>query len=260
MNDPDLKSTMFVLALHRVTLPPEAATEAIGRVLGLGAYEARLKANVAAPGPVVAATSADEETLEIYAETLSGMGVPAFVIGNASGVQPFVARRIAFGARACVVESRDGGRVEVPYSGVDLCLRGIGMTDFETTQTETSRKLSLGRAVLSSGLLITKKVETVKSQTTSKRSGFLLVQLGPDQIVALDEEALQYDGLGDDMKATRSLNFGFVCQRIKAACPDAIHDEQLINRARQVQMLGPKLSPESNLDLLTNLLTKSLRS
>ena len=260
MNDPLPISTIFVLALHKVNLPVEVATDAIGRVLGLGAYEARLKANVASPGPVVAATSADEETLEIYAETLSGLGVPAFVVGIASGVQPFVARRIAFADGAFVVESRDGGRFEVPFSDVDLCLRGIGMTDFETTHTETSRKLSVGRAVLSGGLLLTKKVETVRSQTTSKRSGFLLVQLGPDEVVALDEEALQYDGLGDDMKATRSLNFGFVCQRIKAECPDALHDEQLINRARQVQILGPKLSPETHLDLLTTLLTRSLRS
>ena len=87
-----------------------------------------------------------------------------------------------------------------------------------------------------------------------------MVFLGPDQAVALDEEALQYDGLGDEMKATRSLNFGVVCRRIKESCARAVQDEQLMNRARQVQMLGPKLSPEDHLDLLTVLLSRSLRS
>ncbi len=257
MNDTDLNSTMFVLVLHRVAIPLEAAMDAIGRVLGLGAYEARMKANIGSPGPVVAATSADRETLEIYAETLTGLGVPAFVVGNHSGRQPFVARRVGFSDGALVVESRDGGRVQMPYAQAKLLLRGMGLTDLTTTETETSRKLSLGRAVLSSGLLITKKVETVRSQTSSKRTSFMLVY-DEQTVIALDEESLQYDGLGDQMKATRSLNFEFVCGELIRRAPTAIHDDRLKNRARHVQILGPSLSPENNLDLLTEILAKSL--
>lgn len=40
---------MFVLVLHKLAAPVEAATDAIGRVLGLGAYEARMQANEASP-------------------------------------------------------------------------------------------------------------------------------------------------------------------------------------------------------------------
>lgn len=255
--DTDLDSTIFVLVVHRVDIPLEAATDAIGRVLGLGAYEARMKANMGAPGPVVAATSGDRETLEIYAETLSGLGVPAFVLGNASGRQPFVARRVGFADGGLVVESRDGGRAQMPYAQAKLLLRGMGLTDFTTIETETTRKLSLGRAVLSSGLLITKKVETVRSQTSSKRSSFMLVYYGQN-LIALDEESLQYDGLGDQMKATRSLNFEFVCTGLVRRAPGAIYDDRLKNRARQVQILGPSLSPENNLDLVTEILAHSL--
>ncbi|MEZ4459202.1 MAG: hypothetical protein R3E66_05655 [bacterium] len=252
---------MNILVAHHVETPADVAIASLARVLGLSAYDARLKVNVASPGPVVLATHEDQETLEVYADTLCADGVPSFVVGPDDLLSPFVARKLEFGPDGLHVEARDGQHRTVSLDNVHAIIRGIGITTFETTETESTRKLAMGRAIATGGLLLTKKVETTRTQTRDARAGFCFVVVGNGlPPVLLSEDELQYDGLGAAMKATRSLNFSYVCDHLKSLCPNATYDTQLLNRARQVQILGPKLAPESYLDWAVTALMTSLNT
>ena len=253
---------MFALAIHRVELPIEEATKIIAGALRLTLYEARQMAIVASPGPVVAATFLDERTARARADDLSRSGIPALVVGDDDFIgasKRFLVRRFELAQTELVVESRAGQTRTVAYAEIDLLLRGISVTSYPVSEVETSRKPSVGRAMLTGGLVLTKKVETVRKGTASKRSGFLYVHTPGAQPIELNENELQYDGLGAEMKPTGALNFAHLCRELEHRSGNAISDERLLKRVRQVQLLGPKLSPEDFLDVATTLLAMALR-
>ena len=251
---------MEVLFTHHVTDADRQAS-VLAECLGLQPYDARQLANLSSPGPTVAGTFPETGAADAALEALSAARLPAFKVTDdqiEGPAQRFLGRRIEFTQQGAVIESRAGDLIQVFYSDVALLVRAVGITDFTSTDVQTSRKLSIGRALVSGGLVMTKKVSTTTTSNETRRSGLLYVHRPGEKTVALHEDELQYDGLGDHMKPTRMLNFKFVCEQLRARCSTAVWDDRLMNRAQQVRLLGPKFPPEQFLDLATTALSRAL--
>lgn len=249
---------MYILVIHDVELPILDATQILAEVLGRSLYDARQTANVASPGPVVVSSYPDEDACQTHAAQLSSQGIPAYMLSDleVSGAN-FIARQIELTATELVVYSRAGDELALPYNQVSLLLRGMGVATYQSTTSATERKLSVKKALITGGVLPTKKVTTTQTRSESKRSQFLYVYSN-GHVVGLHADEIQYERLGADMKATRMQSFKFVGDELQKRCAQARFDDRLLNRIQQVRLLGPKLAPESFLDLATTILARSL--
>lgn len=108
-------------------------------------------------------------------------------------------------------------RHEVPLAAITLLQRGARtVVETETTET-TQRKLAPGRALLSGGLVMRKKVTTTSTQTHLDHQPFLLLHRddgGPD--IVLYEKMLDYRFLGAEMQPSSRGNFEQMVTRLRA--------------------------------------------
>jgi hypothetical protein len=213
------------------------------------------------PAPRVVATFGQRAPAEQAAEALRKAGLDPVVVGGeqmeSDRTRAFL-RSFSFGPASVTFGLRDGRSVEVPTADIQLLLRGTRIRHETRTDVTTERRLSVGKAVLTGGLVMTSTRKKETAITTEEREGFLAVYAAsaPD-LIAL-ETAVQYQGLGDAMQPTRSANFARLIAELRKRAPAAPYDERLITRAGQAQLLCI-LAPEPFLDVALTVLAATLR-
>ena len=105
---------------------------------------------------------------------------------------------------------------------------------------------------------MTKNTRKTLTHTSEERRHFLLLHSGARPVLVFNEMELLYDGLGSARQLTRQANFLILIGELRRRSPAARFDERLLNRAGQVQLLGPAFSPEDHLPLAAALLARSL--
>jgi hypothetical protein len=115
-----------------------------------------------------------------------------------------------------------------PTSAMALVQRGVRMST-ATQKTETSeRRLDVGKAVLTGGLLLTSKVKKESMHTQESREAFLLVARNdgePDAIIY--ERRLDYRFLGADKQPSSFANLEKTLARLRALAPAVPVDDRL---------------------------------
>lgn len=140
-----------------------------------------------------------------------------------------VARNLAFAPEGFVVADGRGQSQACPTTAIAAFLRGVRQIESSETVKTTERKLDLGKAIMTSGLMITKKVETTSEQRTTTREPFLLVQRNDGQPpIMLYEHRLNYQGLGAGLQPSRAANFLALIQRLRALAPAAPLDDRIL--------------------------------
>jgi hypothetical protein len=127
-----------------------------------------------------------------------------------------------------VIVDGAAGEHEVPWAGIEAIQRGVRVTTQATKEKIVERKLDVGRAVLSSGLILTRKEVREVVKTSEASEPFALVQRSdgePD--VILYERRMDYRSLGRDMQPSSRANLESLIRRIRAAAPAAIHDDRV---------------------------------
>ena len=120
---------------------------------------------------------------------------------------------------------RSGTRHACPCPAIALFQTGFRTTSSTEIIKSTERKFSMGRALLSGGLALTKKVETVTEQVTSNREGFILVsRTGGQPGIMLYEHRMGFQCLGPDLKPARHLNLKALLERLLALAPAPLDD------------------------------------
>ena len=117
-----------------------------------------------------------------------------------------------------------------PFAAVRLLQRGTRTHAATVLETSTSRKVDLGRALLSGGMMITKKVTTTTERTTHAKEPFLLVQRNdglPDLMIY--EHRMSYQCLGATMGHATLVNLGLLVAKFQSLCPQAPLDDR-VNR------------------------------
>jgi hypothetical protein len=252
----------YVVGLQNLAGDEETLARELAEVLGASVYDARLRIRAAEGGPGVAAVFPTREEAQACSRFLREKGIQTVVLDPErieTDSRRFLVRSFAFGCEGVEVISRLGEALEIPFADVDLILRGTAINQQTELETVREKKFSLGRAVMSGGLVMTKATKTTQESTSEKRENFLQIYAGALPPIVFRESALLYDSLGPVMKQSRQLNFNFVAQELKENCPAAVFDDRLMTRLWQSRVLGPSLVPEAHLDVALSLLAASLR-
>ncbi len=255
-------SVMHVVAIYGLKEDKESRAGILARSLGVTELEALSRLRAPGSGPVIVRIFADRDPAGRLAGQLESGGFHTVVLGSAeieAEAGRLMARRFALDAQQLQVGSTDGGKFAVACRDIEVILRGTGITTRTETETTKKRSLSLGMAVLTGGLIMTKTTKTVREITTGEREGFLAVYAGDGSIFDFRENLVSFESLGPQMKQSRSENFSYLAAELRRRCPGAAYDERLLSRAGQAALLGPTLSPEKHIDVATALLAKVLR-
>ena len=110
-------------------------------------------------------------------------------------------------------------------------LRATHETQIESSTSTTKRKFSAGRAMLSGGLVVTKKeTKTASSRAYDKHEVLYIYQGGGKTPWLLRDSGTRYEGLGDRMAATERANFLTVIDILRRGASHAVYDETLVGR------------------------------
>lgn len=252
---------MHIVAIHGLGEDRETKAAALASALGMTMYEALSRLRSPGNGPFTIGVFADRERGLQIEEKLRSAGFRAVVLTEQEIVaerSPLVARKFVLGEIELAMITETGQSLSISFQDVRLIMRGIGIVRGTTTENVKNRSLSLGRAVMSSGLMITKTAKTVQEVATEERTAFFNIYTGDSHAIVFRENALVYDSLGPALQPSRALNFAYLLAELRRRCTNAQYDERLLTRPAQVALLGPTLNPEEHLSAATALLAKTL--
>jgi hypothetical protein len=253
---------MHIAAIYNLPDHKDDLAKALAAALGTTLYETRSRLRVPGKGPLVAASCRDREAAEKIAERLSSGGFNAIVLDQdeiETEAAQFIVRKFRLDDKAIDVESGKGQKLTVNYRSIDLLLRGTSIAGKTESETLKERKFSLGRTVLSGGLVMSRTEKSTREINTEEREDFFNLYSGSLPTLVFRESALIYDSPGFALKPSRVANFAYFISELRLRQPNATFDERLLRRAEQAALLGPLLSPEEFLNVATSLLAKILR-
>jgi len=150
-----------------------------------------------------------------------------------------VARQLELSSSGFVVIERTLARHPVSGDAITLLQRGWRSSTTRETVATSERKISLGRVVLTGGLLVSKKVRKSSVQVSESREAFLLVQrLGSLPEIILYEKQLDYRFLCAEIQPAAYGNLMLSMERIRSIAPRAPLDER-VAQSGFVQRLEP---------------------
>jgi hypothetical protein len=248
-----------IVAIHSLKDDRQTLAGALASALGVTVYEAASRLRAQGNALVVAVRAEHEAALKL-AEGLRSVGFAAVVVSAddiESETSRFIVRKFDLGGQDLKVEALNR-TITVSYRDIQVILRGTAIASSTSTVTSEKRSLSLGRALLTSGLSITKTTKTVHEVKTEQREGFFLLYAEGYAAILFRESSLSYDSLGAARSASGPANFANLLSELRSRCISACYDERLLNRAAQAALLGPSLRPEEHLAVATALLSKAL--
>jgi hypothetical protein len=151
---------------------------------------------------------------------------PALVADDS---QRTVARRIELHDDALVALDAQGTAHRCPLGTIALMQKGLRREQTHREVKVSERHLDVKKALLTGGLLLTKKVERTDVKTTTIEEAFILVERNdgePD--IMFYEKRLDYRGLGPSMNASSRVNFEDLWRRLRALIPRAPADERTL--------------------------------
>ena len=252
---------MHIVVVHNWQKDEVTVANTIAGILGVLVYETRQR--IAGGGPAVLASFADLLQAEGLAARLSQASVPALVIdreGVRKRSQPFHVRRFVLEAQTMQLEGVGGELCTIDYCTMDYLLVAVCYAQTPGTATVTERKFSLGKTLLAGGIPMSRKVTREEAVISYVRDETLWLYAQNRGIAVFSRAALNFDGLGAAMELTRELNFSLLKNELRHRVAPAVYDERLLNRAALLRLLGPALSPETDLDLAFEILVQTLRA
>jgi len=254
---------MYAIALRSLPPADPPQVQALAGALGTTAYEARARLMVPGGGPAVVARVPDGAAASALATRLRAAGFVPLVVDTATmstAATRFATRRLGWDARMLLVTDRAGHERQVAWGDIRLIVRATGIHTGEVTETQTQRKFSAGRAMLTGGLMLTKKQTTSTTHATEDWQAFMVVYPSAGSPIEIQELETLYEGPDAPPQPTRQATFMHILQHLRTACPQAAYHDALMRRAGQLQLLGPTLAPEQYLDVALALVEAAHRT
>ncbi len=252
---------MYVVALVEMEGTIEAESTALGADLGVTAYEIRLTLAQGTPS-IVLSTPDEFRALELLARLRArGHGAVMFDAASVVPSQATVSmRRFRLGDDAIHVDDRAD---ELPYADIGALIAAVHRRQ-TTTESETrDRQLSVGRAVLTGGLVMTKTVTRETRTETNERDPVLYVfRRSGGAPWLLRECGTLWVGHGQPISPLSAVNFKTTVDKVREFAPNAIYDDRLVTRRGAPERLsGPAAtggpvtrSSEAAMDLYAHVL------
>lgn len=224
---------MFVVALLSLHTSPDEEAVALAKDLGVTAYEAGQRVRGALPSVVF--RDGDVEKAKAVARALHGRGHDVVLLDGAQVPASELLPRVkAFKLTddALVAVGPTGVETTLRFADVAALVAAVHRGSDSQTEVTRERKFSLGRAVLTQGLSVSKTVEKASTREVEQREPvlYLFHRGGPAWL--LSETGCRYEGLGPLVRPTRLENFHTLVKLMRERCPQAPYDERLV-RVRQ---------------------------
>jgi hypothetical protein len=256
---------VFVVAIADLEGTIDAEATALAADLGCTAYDARL---LLAPGtPCVVRTTSDKAAALDLLGRLRARGHGAIACDTAAVVpssEMVSMRRFALGDTS--VSLGDRPDETLPYDDVLALVAAVHRSRVDVETRSRERKLSVGRAIMTSGLSMTKTVTRETRASTEEKSAVLHVfrRSGATPWI-LHERGTIWAGHGRPLAPSESENFGIAVAALRDRARRAIYDDRLVSRrtgeratlsggANATGSTTVKTSSESAVDLLAHLL------
>lgn len=254
---------MFVVAVAELAGRMEDEAAALAADLGAAPYDARML--LASGLPAVVRTTADKaRALDLLARLRArGHGAvacdSAAVVASGAMVQM---RHFRLGPAAATPDDPAGE--SLPYDDVLAFVAAVHRTRANTETHVTEKKLSVARAVITSGLSMTKTVTKESHAATEERENVLYVfrRSGATPWLLREHGVGGWSGHGQPLAASRFENFRLTVGALRAKAPGATFDDRLVTRRVQERASlavggGTKsvtTSSDASVDLLAHLL------
>lgn len=225
---------MFVV-LEKAPADREGIVRA-ARAVGLPEVDLRMRAQGVLPK--VIHTDVDVERAGRLALALRENGADAFLLDALTVGQStrMYARSLVWLADGFAAVDGLGVQHPCPYVAIRLVQKGRVVHTESSEVTRTEKKFSVGRAVLSGGLMLTKGVQKKELQTRENRVAMLLVQRkdGGGEI-AIVEGHHDFRFLGAQMSPTSMVNLERTLGELRKRAPSLRYDDRAF---RQAFLLG----------------------
>lgn len=229
---------MHVVAVTRWGSPLQEELPELAARLGMVAYDLRLR--LAGGLPVVFAQVDDGAEAAGHVEYLRARGHGAVACDVETVPSPedqLVPVDFELTAMALHATSTRGRRFELPYTEILAMVHAVCVTSAEQTVTTQEKKFSPGLAVLSGGMVLRKKVDSVQKTVTDEQEQiiYMFCRSQPAPCV-LKELTLRYEGLGDQRQLTAAQNFQTLSTKLRTLAPQAFHDDRLVTNKRRANI------------------------
>jgi hypothetical protein len=210
--------------------------------------------------PRVLMSDADGERLSAIAAQLDGIGFESVICDPRvapTDAERVIAQSLRLEAGGFVAIDAGGAEHDCAWAALEAIQRAVRVITQTTREKSTQRKFDVTRAVLSSGLILTRKEETEIVRKTETSEPFALLQRSDGQPdIVLYERRMNYRFLGLEMQPASRGNLETVVRRLRAAAPAAIYDERL---ARPGFISGLPTTSTDPVDLGLHLVALALR-
>ena len=210
----------------------EVATRALAEAAGLALAEARMRL---APEPPALLARLDPDKADAMVSALRGAGVAALALDARvpSDKDRTLARSLAVAAAGVTFTPRFGDPLELAWPEVLAVLRGLRASRSEVERTEKSKSLSVGTAVATGGLKMTRtSTRTVRSSEESVEQ-VILVYARDGRAATLAETELDFSCLGSRMQPSSTGNMVELARTLRGGAKGAFYDERLLRLGRR---------------------------
>lgn len=221
----------LVAIVHPPPRPDEAA-RALADAAGVTLAEARMRL---APEPpaLLARLAPDEADALVSALRKAGLAALAVEARCPTDKDRTVARSIAFDGAGITFTPRFGDPLAVEWTGVTAVLRGVRASRSEVERTEKSRSFSVGTAVMTGGLKVTRtSTKTVRSAAEATEQ-VILVYASGGRAATLAETQLDFSCLGAGMQPSATGNMVELARLLRERARGAFYDERLVRLGRR---------------------------
>jgi hypothetical protein len=217
----------MLLVIASAPKDPSAQTQG-ARLAGLP--PADFSRRLAGTLPRVLLSAAPVDQIGTLVNGFEALGFAAFSCDPAAAPgddDRLLVRGIEMEAGALVFLDGHDNRHPCDAAAVSLIQRGVRVTTSSETVTTNERRLDMGKAILTGGLMLTSKVQKKSVKTEETRQPFLLLQRNdgqPDAIIY--ERRVDYRFLAAEKQPASHANLERTLARLRALAPGAPVDDR----------------------------------
>jgi len=219
---------VHIVAITELSAGPDAAWAALASELATTAYELRLA--VAGGLPAVVLATVDPVAAQSALAAIERHGHLGAVCDRAR-ITPSdrMTTLVDFALGPAGLTATARGADDLPYRDLQALVRATRCSASTSTHQVSERTLRPGMAIVTGGLVMSKKTKReVVSRTETREQVLYLFRKSGAPPWILRERSARYAGLGADLRPTSLENFATTIAQLRARAPHAAYDDRLV--------------------------------
>lgn len=229
---------MYIVAITRWKKPFEPDLPALSRLSGIAVADVRLRC--ARPLPIALCRAPDAQIARNIVAEIRKMGHGAMecdadeVIASSS---MFFPKTFAFEEEAIMLEDQAKRTRRLTHPEIMALVHAALTTEEQKTISSTEKKFSAGRAILTGGIMLTKKVEKIRQETAEEYEQVLYIYpITCEDPILLRQNHILYSGLKDKIGRSSMESFANLIAALRRSAPGALYDNSLLLHRRKADI------------------------